>query len=273
MQNGDGTIAHAIQRGIDLLSAAGCEKPRADAEALIAEALGVDIAQLGDHASTTVAPPIAAKIARYVARRAAREPREYILNHGRFRGIDLYIDNRVIVPDPASGILVDVALRLGPGSRVHEVGTGCGAIALATAYERRDFRVTGSDISPDAIDVARANAERLNLDVTFSVEPWLPQGNYDLVVANLPYVDEDQRELQLPREYDYQPRLAVYAGTDGLAIIRELVAHLDELEPSTLVALQHAPSQTDAVRAYFADPETLGDGAPFARVTVGRLMR
>ncbi len=249
MQNGDGTIAHAIQRGIDLLSAAGCEKPRADAEALIAEALGVDIAQLGDHASTTVAPPIAAKIARYVARRAAREPREYILNHGRFRGIDLYIDNRVIVPDPASGI------------------------ALATAYERRDFRVTGSDISPDAIDVARANAERLNLDVTFSVEPWLPQGNYDLVVANLPYVDEDQRELQLPREYDYQPRLAVYAGTDGLAIIRELVAHLDELEPSTLVALQHAPSQTDAVRAYFADPETLGDGAPFARVTVGRLMR
>jgi len=133
-------------------------------------------------------------------------------------------------------------------------------------HERPDLKVSGSDISAAAIQVARANADKLNLRVAFDVLPWLPEGHdYDLVIANLPYVDHDLRSMFIPPEYtDYQPHVAVYSGgPDGLAIIREFVARLDI---SGLVALQHAPSQTDEVRSFFVDPETR-----FGRTTFGCL--
>src|SRR5439155_11167133 len=99
------------------------------------------------------------------------------------------VDARVLIPRPETELLVEVALELPEGARVHDVGTGSGAVALAIKDERPDLAVSGSDVSAAALDVARANAARLGLDVVFGAEPDFDVG---LVVANLPYVREDE---------------------------------------------------------------------------------
>src|SRR4051794_18350411 len=137
------------------LAAAGCDTPRLDAELLLADALGCDRAELfmRDHEAP-------AGFAARVSRRAAREPVAYITGRRAFRRIELAVDGRVLIPRPETETLVEAALDLPSGARVHDVGTGSGAVALALKDERPDLVVSGSDASPEAVDVARANAER-----------------------------------------------------------------------------------------------------------------
>src|SRR5256714_86089 len=225
------------------LAEAGCDTPRLDAELLLRE--GADL-----------------------ERRLAREPIAYILGRKAFRWIELSVDRRVLIPRPDTETLVEVALELAPhGGRVHDVGTGSGAVALALKHERPDLAVSGSDASAAAVDVARANAERLGLDVSFSVAEGLPRGGYDLVVANLPYVREDEWDELEPEIRLYEPREALVAGADGLDAIRALVA---AAPGGTLLALEHAPAQAEAVRDQLGEARTVRDLAGRERVTVGR---
>jgi release factor glutamine methyltransferase len=200
-------------------------------------------------------------------RRLAREPVAYILGRKGFRWIELLVDRRVLIPRPDTETLVEVALGLlASGARVHDVGTGSGAIALAMKNERPDLVVTGSDASADAVDVARENAARLGLDVTFSVVDGLPAGSFDLVVANLPYVREDEWDGLEPEIRLYEPREALVSGDDGLDAIRSLIAASPS---STLLALEHAPDQGAAVRGLLSDARTVADLGGRERVTVG----
>lgn len=268
--NGGMTVAEILKKSETDIRDAGCDTPEADAMALLAEAMGVEVAQVAARLQEPVSASLGSALGASVARRAAREPLAYILGRFAFRGIEVGIDNRVLVPDEASGFLVELAASLPLGARVHDVGTGSGVIALAIKDERPDLIVTGSDISKAAVEVARANAEALELDVAFTFAPWLPGGPYDLVIANLPYVDTRQDTMEIPPEYtDHQPHVAVYSGEDGLQVIREFVARV---ETDAMVALQHAPSQTEAVRAFFADPTTAGEGERFGRFTYGKLL-
>jgi release factor glutamine methyltransferase len=146
------------------------------------------------------------------------------------------------------------------------VGTGSGAIALAVKNERPDLVVTGSDASADAVDVARGNAARLGLDVSFSVTHGLPAGSFDLVVANLPYVREDEWVGLEPEIRLYEPRDALVSGEDGLDAIRSLVA---QAPAGMRLALEHSPSQAEAVRALLRDSRTVRDLAGRERVTTG----
>ena len=167
---------------------------------------------------------------------------------------------------PDTELLVEVALGLPEGARVHDVGTGSGAIALALKHERPDLRVTASDAYPDAVDVARANARRLGLDVPIEVADGLPPDDYDLVLANLPYVrDEDWDELA-PELTQWEPPEALRGGVDGLDPIRAFVA---SLPAGTRVALEHAPDQASAVRALLREAGTRRDLAGQERVTIG----
>jgi release factor glutamine methyltransferase len=234
------SVSEAARR----LAEAGCDTPWLDAELLLRE--GADL-----------------------NRRIAREPVAYILGRKAFRWIELCVDRRVLIPRPDTETLVEVALSLaGEGARVHDVGTGSGAVALAMKGERPDLVVSASDASADAVEVAQANARRLGLDVPISVARGLPAGEYDLVVANLPYVREDEWEGLAPEIRLYEPREALVAGADGLEAISELVA---AVPAGTLVALEHAPAQAAAVRALLREgSRTERDLAGRERVTVGR---
>jgi release factor glutamine methyltransferase len=233
----------SVSEAARLLADAGCDTPLLDAELLLRE--GADL-----------------------NRRVAREPVAYILGRKAFRWIELSVDRRVLIPRPDTETLVEAALEMAHhGARVHDVGTGSGAVALAIKAERPDLVVTGSDASRDAVDVARANAARLGLDVSFSVAAGLPPGDYDLVVANLPYVREDEWDELAPEIRVYEPRDALVSGADGLDAIRTLVG---ESPTGTLLALEHAPAQAEAVRELLGDARTVRDLAGRERVTVGR---
>jgi release factor glutamine methyltransferase len=235
-----------------MLALAGVDAPRDDARALLS------------HAGSTGQAAL-----ELFERRAAREPLAYILGRCRFCGLELSIDPRVLVPtEERSGTLVDVALRLPPAARVHEVGTGSGAIALAVKSNRPDLVVSASDISAEAVEVARENARRLELDVALSHADGLPPGTYDLVLANLPYTDTEQSTQRLPpEEARFQPGIALWAGADSLGLIRQLI---ERAPAGTPMALEHAPHHTRAMQELLREARTLRDRRGDERVTVGR---
>lgn len=167
------------------------------------------------------------------------------------------MDERAVVPrEIPTGVLVDVARELPKGARVVDVGTGSGAVALAVASERPDLEVTASDLSPEALGVARANANRLGLDVRFVVADGVPPGEYDLLVANPPYVRSDELAGMDREVAGFQPRVALVAGNDGLDVMRRIV----QTAPSGVrIAMEHAGDQQEAVRDLLANPRTLSD--------------
>jgi release factor glutamine methyltransferase len=250
------------------LARAGCAEPRADALALVASVTGLASLQVQPIPKTPLPAGVTERIELAVTRRARREPLAYVLGTTRFRGVELRVDSRVHIPrEDRSGLLVDATKTLKTGSWVHDVGTGAGAIAIAIKVERPDFIVTASDVSAEALEVARENAAHANADITFTLARGVPTGSYDLVVGCLPYaVDRTLSATHPPETARYQPRLALLAGSDGLDVIREVI---DQAVSGQRLALEHAPDQADAVRALLAAPTTLVDSAGTRRVTVG----
>ena len=262
------TVRDALDAAIDSLEAAGCMSPRLDAELLIADALGIGRERLFLDPDWRSRRPAARVIAERVRRRNEREPVAYILGKKGFRNIELKVDERALVPRPESELLVEAALDLPEGARVHDVGTGTGAIALALLDERPDLRVTASEVSPDAADLARENAEMLGLPLEVEVADGLPPGDYDLVIANLPYVRDARWDTLMPEINRYEPRMAIIGGEDGLDLIRELVAAVPS---GTRVALEHAEDQGEAIRGMLDDAVSYPDLADWDRITVGRV--
>jgi release factor glutamine methyltransferase len=259
-------IRDALGAAVPALRAAGCSTPQLDAEVLIADALGADRAVLHASPDRAITGGEARVIGERVRRRVGREPVAYILGRRGFRRIEVLVDSRVLIPRPETELLVEVALELPRGSRVHDVGTGSGAVALALLDERPDLVVTASDASPAAVEVARANAARLGLPLEVSLEPGLTAGRFDLVVANLPYVREDEWDGLAPEIRRYEPREALVSGPDGLDAIRQLCAGAPA---GTRLALEHAPRQAAEVRALLEEARTVVDLAGRERVTVG----
>jgi release factor glutamine methyltransferase len=220
------TVAEALDGAGVAIGASGSRTPRLDAELLLAHVLGVDRAALYARPEAPVEGPAVRAFQGLVRRRAAdREPVAYLLGRRAFRHLELAVDRRVLVPRPETELVVEEVLRrAAPGARVLDVGTGSGAIALALKDERPDLDVTGSDVSADALDVARANGRRLGLDVAW-IEADLvpgPSGRWDVVASNPPYV-ADAEELE-PDVARHEPALALRAGSDGLDVLRRLVA-------------------------------------------------
>jgi release factor glutamine methyltransferase len=267
---GPDSVQAAVRDAAAALAAAGCDTPRLDAELLLASVLGVDRGRLVVDAGAVVDSDAFRVFEALVARRAAREPVAYILGVKEFRRLSLAVDRRVLIPRPETELLVEVGLSLPGGTAVVDVGTGSGAVALALKDERSDLDVSGTDVDVDAVVVASANAERLGLDVAFVVGDLRGGLACDAVVANLPYVAQGS-ELA-PEVRVWEPARALFAGTDGLDVIRRLVAALDDVP---FVALEIGFDQGDAVAALLAEAgygsvERRRDLAGHERVVVGR---
>jgi release factor glutamine methyltransferase len=284
-----GTVREAIGGAVDALVAAGVETPRLDAELLLAEVTGWERARLAAEPEAGVPAAAARRFGEMVRRRLRREPIAYILGRKGFRHIELAVDRRVLIPRPETELLVELALELAP-RRVLDIGTGSGAIALAIADELPDCELVATDTSAAALEVARANVERLGMAERVElVEAMLPPepGEADLIVANLPYVAERDWAGLEPEVTDWEPREALLAGRDGLDSIRALLELSVRSSPRIAVesangmlrtgalALEVGIGQADAVggllfEAGFATVETRPDLAGIPRVVLGR---
>jgi release factor glutamine methyltransferase len=256
------------------LREAGVDNPRLDAELLLADALRCTRTSLHLHPERIVDAAACERFAQAVARRRAREPVAYIRGTRGFRHIDLHVDKRVLVPRPETELLVEVALRLPRGARVADVGTGSGAVALALKHERPDLRVIASDVSADALEVARANAAALRLDVAFVHGDLLDavEAPLDAVLSNPPYVPDGDRDGLEPEVAVHEPAQALFAGGDGLDVVRRLVAAAAARAP--FVALEIGAGQAPAVaellrRAGMGSVQAHRDLAGIERVVVG----
>jgi release factor glutamine methyltransferase len=263
------TLSAVLDEAAERIAAAGVEDARGDAEILVADVLEVEPGQLSVESAGEIGAEAAATIEQHVARRVEREPIAYILGRAPFRKLEIAVDERVLWPRRETELLVEVGTQLPEGARVHEVGTGSGAIALALMSERPDLRITASDLSPEAAEAARENAERLGLELEVRVATGLPDDleGVDLVIANLPYVTDETIYERSP-EIQKEPRIAVTGacGEDGLGVIRGLIG---ETPSGWKMALEHDTHHGPAMREMLRDATTLQDYEGDDRVTVG----
>jgi release factor glutamine methyltransferase len=267
------TLRDALDSALVALTAAGCGTPRLDAEVLLADAIGADRAVVIAHPERALEPHEARRFREHVARRSRREPVAYVLGRKPFRRLELAVDPRVLIPRPETEHLVEAALDLPRGASVVDVGTGSGAVALALKDERPDLLVTATDSDAGALAVARANAARLGLEIAL-VEADLVDGSFDAVLSNPPYVREDERATLSPEILRYEPPHALFAGRDGLDVLRRL-APAAAATGAGFAAFEVGAGQAAEVAALmssagFERTETARDLAGIERVVVAR---
>ncbi|TWS95588.1 peptide chain release factor N(5)-glutamine methyltransferase [Streptococcus sp. sy018] len=184
-------------------------------------------------------------------------PAQYILGKSQFYGLDLMVDERVLIPRPETEELVDLILAENSAAilDVLDVGTGSGAIALSLAKTRADWQVTASDISQDALDLAQTNAQKNNLELTFVQSDLLTniESKFDIIVSNPPYIAyEDENEVGI-NVLMSEPHLALFAEESGLALYRRLAeTSIAFLKPQGKIYLEIGYKQGQAIKDLFA---------------------
>jgi release factor glutamine methyltransferase len=270
-------LAWAQAQGVD----------RLDAQLLVLHALGRpqrERAWLLAHDTDTLPEALHAALQATVQRRAQGEPLAYITGHKEFYGLDLLVNAHVLVPRPDTETLVDWALEVlatidaAPRlpARILDLGTGSGAIALALKRTRPELQVSAVDFSTDALAVARANAQQLQLDVCLTQGNWLAgvAGRYSAIVSNPPYIAAADHHLSA---LTHEPLQALASGADGLDDIRAIVAQAPaHLLPGGWLLLEHGYDQAAAVRSLLTtaglqDAQSRRDIAGIERCSGARL--
>jgi release factor glutamine methyltransferase len=245
------TVGDVLRSSTEYLEGKGIESPRLDAELLLSHALGLSRLELYTQHDRPLNEAELASVRELLRRRGAREPLAYVLGEWGFRRLVLKTDARALVPRPETEIVVERALAAIAGldePRVVDVGTGTGAIALAIADEHPGARVVATDVSSDALALARENAERLGLAVDFRHADLLDgvAGPFELVVSNPPYVESAELVALEPEVRDFEPALALRddGQTNALA-----AAAAGVLAPGGALVLECHEEQTEAVAA------------------------
>ena len=259
------SVSEALRSAVRQLRESGSRSPRLDAELLLATALGVERTELLRASERELTFVEQRRFRDYVERRAAHEPVAYIRRRRAFRTLELEVSPAVLIPRPETETLVDVALEVLAGVPVRagtgayepvalDVGTGSGCVALALAAENPYVRVVAVDVDPGAAEMARRNAARLGLGARVDVVTGDLLGDlgaerrFDVIVSNPPYVPAAEYETLEPNVHDFEPRLALYGGEDGLDVYRRLIpAAATALEPHGVLALEVGAGQAAAV--------------------------
>lgn len=253
-----------------------------EAKLLLAHVLGRDRAWLAAHADEAVNAEQAKTFDALARRRRDGEPVAYLIGRREFYGLDLEITPDVLIPRPETELLVELTLARLPAdreTRVLDLGTGSGAVALAVAAARRKSQVIGTDVSTPALALATRNAARLGIgNISFVESDWfdaLPHDRFDLIAGNPPYVAAGDPHLT-EGDLRHEPRQALTSGGDGLRAIRAIVATAPaHLAPGGWLLLEHGHDQADAVGelfrdAGFAEGGAARDLAGILRVSYGR---
>jgi release factor glutamine methyltransferase len=256
------TINDALTKGTALLVQAQLPSPRLDAQVLLSHVLHVDRAFLYTYPERTLTPDQEQQFSHWIERRSQGEPAAYITGQREFYGLDFLVDKRVLIPRPETELLVEAALtiihsRLDAGTIpiVVDIGTGSGAIPITLAVnEPRLPYLYATDISADALEVARLNCERHHVEQRVR----LLQGDLlaplpepvDLLTANLPYVGTEEIQSLAPDVRDYEPHLALFSGPHGLDLLRQLLiqAHqASELKAHAVILLEIGYQQKETL--------------------------
>lgn len=237
--------------------------PRLDAEVLLGHLLEKSRLQLYLHFEMPVFQEHLTLFRELIKKRIARTPVSYLTNQKEFMSLDFYVDERVLIPRPETEQLVETILSTETENpqRLLELGTGSGAIAASLALQQPEWEIVATDISEPALAVARKNAEThactaqiefLSGDLFEPIETVNTNGNprFDWIVCNPPYIKNTERDTLSPDVRDYEPEIALFAGADGLAVIRRLIAEAPKyLAPNGKLILEIGERQADSVRA------------------------
>ena len=267
------TILEIIKRTTEFLDKRGVESARLNSELLIGHALGLKRMQLYMQFERPLTEPELEKIRPLVKRRSNREPLQYIMGEVEFAGLKLKVDRRALIPRPETEHLLELLAGqlASPPASILDLGTGSGAIALALAAKYPAAMVTGVDQSAEALALAQENAVLTGLSdrVKFIQSDWftaLPAGaKFPLIVANPPYLTDDEVREAQPEVKDHEPLAALTPGKDGVsALVRIITEAPRYLESGGLLACetgiaQHELLQPLAAGAGYARTESLRD--------------
>ena len=278
------TVLRLILWSAGYLADRGVERGRLDAEHLLAHALGTTRLQLYLQHDRSLGSDELAAFKPLLLRRARREPLQYVTGRAAFRGFELAVDRRVLIPRPETEVLVDAVLegcRGRSGLEALDVGTGSGCIALSLLGEGPFRRVVATDLSADALAVAAANAAATGLAARLELrqgplwEPLAPDERFDVVVSNPPYVAAAAAAELEPEVRDWEPPDALFAAAGGLELLDALAGDAaGRLRPRGLLALEVGPGQAEAVvermrsTGAFAHPRVQRDLAGKPRIVL-----
>ena len=246
-----------LEEGEGILTRVGIDSARLDAEVLLAHALGISRSSLLTHQH--LSSDVAEKFLVLIRRRSLHEPLAYIVGRKEFFSLDFEVTPAVLIPRPETETLVESALKFlafRPEARVLDIGTGSGAIAIAIAANSPDCSVVATDKSGEAIQVADGNATRNGCDdrIAFVEVDLFPNDHSrcDLIVSNPPYIRDRDIETLQPEIRDFEPRLALTAGADGLSFYRRIATESRAwLKSNGAVMVEIGATQREAVEGLF----------------------
>jgi len=252
-------LKRALTAAVDHLESSDCGSPRLNAETLLMFVLGVNRAYLYAHPERELNSDEQTRYNEVIGQRASGIPSQYITGHQEFWGLDFLVSPAVLIPRPETEHLVETVLELAKGfdrPRIVDVGTGSGCVALALAHELKNAQVYAVDLSSEALEIARANAARLQVDkrVRFLqsnvLDAFAGRDDFDFVVSNPPYVGLNEADKVQRSVFEHEPRMAVFAGEHGLDVIRPLIQQAHAvLKPGGWLAVEIGYSMRDAVLA------------------------
>lgn len=266
------TVGRVLAWAVEDFRNKGFESPRLEAELFVGRATGLNRVQLIAHGERPVSTEELGRIREFIQRRRRSEPAAYILGEREFHGLSFRVDRRVLIPRPDTETLVEVALErtreLSEFGDALDLCTGSGCVAIAFKHQRPTWRVLATDVSSEALEVARANAERLGTafgmafqqsDVFSAIDP---ARRFQLITANPPYIPRAEIPKLDPDIREFEPEVALVGGSDGLDLARRVVKEASQhLAPLGVLALETGYDQGKTVKALF-------EAAGFTDVTI-----